>query len=117
VAQVFKCVSCYECQRVCPVEIPIVSEAIEPLKRLAYRVGAVPGARRARSFLEVVKARGYLNAAALALKMKGINLNSIRLALRLVPRGKIDLATTFLKRRSPGAAVIRKTYESSEGSE
>lgn len=114
VAQVFKCVSCYECQRVCPVEIPIVSEAIEPLKRLAYHAGAVPGAQRARSFLEIVKARGYLNPAALTLRTKGVTLNGLRLAWRMVLRGKIDLAKLFLKRRSPGAAAIRKTYESTK---
>lgn len=114
VAQVFKCVSCYECQRVCPVEIPIVSEAIEPLKRLAYRAGAVPGAKRARFFLENVKARGQVNAAALALQSKRFDLNSLRLAWRMVLRGKIDLAAAFFKRRSPGADAIRKTYEATE---
>ena len=49
VAQVFKCVSCYECERVCPTEIPIVSEAIQPLKRLVYRRGEAAGARRAHA--------------------------------------------------------------------
>jgi fumarate reductase (CoM/CoB) subunit B len=110
VAQVFQCVSCYECERVCPVEIPIVGEAIEPLKRVVYRAGAVAGARHARAFLEVVKARGYLNPAVLALKTQGVGLN----ALRLVPRGKIDLGKAFLKRPGPGAKGIGKTYESSE---
>ena len=114
VAQVFKCVSCYECERVCPVEIPIVSEAIEPLKRVVYRAAAVEGAQHARAFLEVVKARGYLNPAVLALKTKGITVNALRLALRLVPRGKIDLGKAFLKRPALGAKVISKTYESSE---
>jgi fumarate reductase (CoM/CoB) subunit B len=114
VAQVYKCVSCYECERVCPVEIPIVGEAIEPLKRLVYQAGAVAGARHARAFLEVVKARGYLNPAVLALKTKGITLNALRLLLRMVPRGKIDLGKAFLKRPAPGAKVIGKTYESSE---
>ena len=114
VAQVFKCVSCYECERVCPVEIPIVSEAIEPLKRLVYQADAAAGARHARAFLGVVKARGYLNPAVLALKTKGITLNALRLALRMVPRGKIDLGKAFMKRSAPGAKVICKTYESSE---
>ena len=114
VAQVFKCVSCYECERVCPVEIPIVGEAIEPLKRRVYQAGAVAGARHARAFLQVVKTRGYLNPTALALRTKGITLNALRLALRMVPRGKIDLAKAFLKRPSPAARVIGKTYESSE---
>ncbi len=114
VAQVFKCVSCYECERVCPVEIPIVGEAIEPLKRQAYRAGAVAGARHARVFLDVVKARGYLNPTALALKSKGLTLNALKLALRMVPRGKIDLGKAFLESPAASAKVIGKTYESSE---
>ena len=113
VAQVFKCVSCYECERVCPVEIPIVSEAIEPLKRLVSRAGVMPGAQRARAFVDNVKARGYLNAAALTLRTKGITLSGLRLAWRMLPRGKIDVAK-LLQRRASGAKAIRKTYESSE---
>jgi len=112
-AQVFKCVSCYECERVCPTEIPIVSEAIEPLKRTAYQAGAVAGARHAHAFLDVVKARGYLNPTALALKTKGLTLDALRLAMRMVPRGKIDLGKAFLESPAAGAKVLAKTYESS----
>jgi len=112
VAQVFKCVSCYECERVCPTEIPIVSEAIEPLKRLAHSAGRSAGARRTRAFLGVVKARGYANAALVALKTNGFSLHGLRLALRLLPRGKLSLTDAFLKRPPPGAGTIRKTYES-----
>jgi succinate dehydrogenase/fumarate reductase iron-sulfur protein len=114
VARVFDCVSCYECERVCPAEIPIVSEAIEPLKRKAYQAGAGAGARHARAFLEVVKGRGYLNPTALTLKTKGFTLGALRLALRLVPRGKVDLRKAFLQRSVGGAKTIAKTYESSE---
>jgi len=117
VAQVFKCVSCYECERVCPTEIPIVAEAIEPLKRLAHRSGRSPGARRARAFLGVVKARGYANAALVALKTNGVSLHGLRLALRLARRGKLGLADAFLKRSPPGAAAIRKTYQSNGDAE
>ena len=115
-AQVFKCVSCYECERVCPVEIPIVHDAIEPLKRLAYAADAVPGATRARTFLEVVKSRGRVSGAVLALKTKRVGLDELKLAMRMLRRGKIDLADTFLKKSASGADAIRKTYESSEKS-
>jgi fumarate reductase (CoM/CoB) subunit B len=111
-AQVFKCVSCYECERVCPAEIPIVSEAIEPLKRLAHRAGHTSGARRTRAFLAVVKARGYANAALVSLKTNGISLHAIRLALRLARRGKLNLMDTFFKRPPSGVEVIQKTYKS-----
>lgn len=114
VAQVFKCVSCYECERVCPTEIPIVSEAIEPLKRLACHASAAPGARRARAFLEVVKSRGRVSASSLALKTGKIGVKTLAMALRLARRGKLDLLDAFPKQPSPGAEILRKTYESSE---
>jgi succinate dehydrogenase/fumarate reductase iron-sulfur protein len=114
VAQVFKCVSCYECEKVCPSEIPIVREAIEPLKRLAYRAGKSSGARRARAFLDVVKELGHANPASVSLKTKGVTLGSLKLAARMGRRGKIDLADAFMKRPSPGAKAIRKTYESAD---
>lgn len=116
VAQVFKCVSCYECERACPTEIPIVSEAIEPLKRLAVAEGKTPGARRARAFLDVVKKLGYANPASVSLKTKGVTLDSLKLAARMGRRGKVDLADAFLRRAPAGAKVIRKTYERAEES-
>ena len=112
VAQVFKCVSCYECERVCPIKIPIVSEAIEPLKRLAQRSGQSGGARRARAFFGAVKARGYADAALVALKTNGVSLGALRLAFRLMRRGKLSLADTFLKRPAPGGKAFPKARRS-----
>jgi fumarate reductase (CoM/CoB) subunit B len=114
VAHVFACVSCYECERVCPAEIPIVGEAIEPLKRLAYDAGQDEAAVHARAFLDVVKTHGYANPAAVALKTKGVTLDSMRMALRMLPHGKIDLGKAFLKRPAAGAKIIAKTYASTE---
>ena len=116
VAQVFKCVSCYECERVCPTGIPIVSEAIEPLKRLVYGKGAV-GARRTRAFVEVVKARGYADAARIALKTNGVSLKALRVALRLGRRGKLGLGSVLGDRSAPAAEAIRKAYQSHEDAE
>ena len=113
-AQVFKCVSCYECERVCPVDIPIVHDAIEPLKRLSYGEGTEPGAHRAQAFFELVKSRGRVNGAVLALKTKGIGLDELKLAMRMVRAGKIDLKDTLLGQASPEADLIRKTYEASD---
>ncbi len=112
IAQVFKCVSCYECERVCPIKIPIVSDAIEPLKRLAHRSGQSAGARRARAFFGVVKARGYANAALVALKTHGVSLSALRLALRLMRRGKLSVIETFLMRSPPGKEAARKIHPS-----
>jgi len=117
VAQVFKCVSCYECERVCPTEIPIVSEAIEPLKRLVYRSAGAAGGRRAHAFLATVKVLGRADGAAIALKTKGISLSGLRLAFRLMRAGKLSLADIFLKRPSPGIEAIRRAYRSDGGAE
>lgn len=113
-AQVFKCVSCYECERVCPTDIPIVHDAIEPLKRLAFREGSEAGARRAAGFLELVKSRGRVSGALLALKTKGLGLDELKLAMRMVRSGKINLKETLFGEAAPGAEAIRKTYDASE---
>lgn len=114
VANVFKCVSCYECERVCPTEIPIVGEAIEPLKRLAYQQGRGVGSIRARAFLDVVKQEGQANGALVALRTKGITFGTIRLAARLIGRRKIDLPNILgmlFGRRSKRADAIRRAYQ------
>jgi succinate dehydrogenase/fumarate reductase iron-sulfur protein len=115
ITHVFKCVSCYECERVCPAEIPIVSEAIEPLKQLVYRRGEGAGAQHARVFLEVVKKYGQLNAPRLVLGAKGLSRESLRTGLRLVLRGKVDPVRTLFKRPPDAAKTVRELYESSEG--
>jgi succinate dehydrogenase/fumarate reductase iron-sulfur protein len=117
VTKVFKCVSCYECERVCPTHIPIVGEAIEPLKRLVYRRGKAAGAQRARVFLDVVKVHGHANPTKVAVKTKGVRLADLGLAARMVRRGKIKLGDAFLKRPAAGAAALRNTLEASEDSE
>lgn len=114
VAQVFKCVSCYECERVCPTEIPIVAEAIEPLKRMVTRRGEGSGAGHARAFLEVVKAHGRVNAPRLALRTQGLTLDSLKTGARLAARGKLDLVEAFVRRPPAGAAALRRTYDASE---
>ena len=65
----------------------------------------------------MVKARGHANAALVALKTNGFSLHGLRLALRLLPRGKLSLAEAFLKRPPAGAETIRQTYQSSENAE
>lgn len=114
VAQVFKCVSCYECERVCPTEIPIVGEAIEPLKRLASRTGTSAGARRARAFLSVAEERGVVNGALVALRAGKFGLGAIRLGARLLRRGKINLVDALFGKRSSGTNALRRAHQASE---
>lgn len=109
VAHVFKCLSCYECERVCPSEIPIVGKAIEPLKRRAVAETNASGARRTRAFLDVVQANGYANGALVNLRANGLTGRSLRMGLRLLRRGKIDAFATLaglfkMKRTRPRRA-------------
>jgi succinate dehydrogenase/fumarate reductase iron-sulfur protein len=117
VAGVFKCVSCYECERVCPADIPIVADAIEPLKRLAYRRGQGDGARHARAFLDVVKTYGKVNASRLMLRSKGVSVGSLRTGMRMMASGKVDLADSLLKRPPAEAKKLRRIYDLAEEDE
>lgn len=114
VAQVFKCVSCYECERVCPSEIPIVSEAIEPLKRLVYRTGTSAGARRARAFWDVARERGTVSGVLVALRAGSFGLGAIRLGVRLLRRGKLDFIAALFAKRSSGSEALRRAHQASE---
>lgn len=114
VAQVFKCVSCYECERVCPSEIPIVSEAIEPLKRLASRTGASAGARRTRAFWDVARERGIVNGVLVALRAGKFGFGALRLGTRLLRRGKIDFTNALFGRTAHGSEALRRAHQASE---
>lgn len=113
-ADVFSCVSCYECERVCPLEIPIVRDAIEPLKRLVYRRGTGDGARHARLFLESVKKHGQVNAPQLVLATRGADVDTLGTGLRMIARGKVNPIRSLLKGRAAGVETLRKLYEASE---
>lgn len=113
-AHVFACVSCYECERVCPAAIPIVSEAIEPLKRLAYGAGVGDGARHARLFLESVKKHGRVNAPQLVLATRGASRDTLATGLRMLARGKVNPIRSLLGGGGDGVERLRQLYEGSE---
>jgi succinate dehydrogenase/fumarate reductase iron-sulfur protein len=113
-AQVFACVSCYECERVCPMEIPVVRDAIEPLKRQVYARGDGAGAEHARVFLDVVKDHGCISAPQLVRRTKGLSLDALGTGFRMIARGKVSPVQALLGKRAPGAATIRKLYERAE---
>jgi fumarate reductase (CoM/CoB) subunit B len=115
VTGVFKCVSCYECDRVCPMEIPVVRDAIEPLKRLVYARGAGAGARHARVFLDVVKSNGKVNAPELVRRTKGASRGALVTGLRMIARRKVNPLRALLRDRAKGADTIRSLYEGAEG--
>lgn len=121
-ADVFKCISCYACDAVCPAEIPIVSHAIEPLKREAYRAGAGAGARHASAFLDLVCRGGRLDASAIVVKTHGVLrtlFDWIPAGLRMMRRGKVSpvrLLTGAVKRRvAPASERERLLRQAARG--
>jgi len=98
---IFNCVSCYKCEEVCPANIPIVTQVIEPLK--AKAAALIPGMAKHPSALRaVVAARGYVDPGALMLRVRGLAaLRNLPRALRLLLRGKIDPLKTLLQRKTP----------------
>ena len=110
---VFTCVSCYECERVCPMEIPVVGDAIEPLKRKVYEAGLGAGALHARIFLDVVKAHGRVSAPQLVRRTKGTSLESLATGLRMIARGKVSAGQALRGSRAEDAETIRRLYEQS----
>ena len=112
---VFDCVSCYKCEEVCPVSIPIVTGAIEPLKALAFKSMARKS-RHARVFLKIVQARGRIDPSALVLGVQ--RLAALRHPLRvwkLWRRGKIDPLKTMLGFRLPDIEQIRQVFRAVRG--
>jgi succinate dehydrogenase/fumarate reductase iron-sulfur protein len=105
---IFHCVSCYKCEEVCPVSIPIVSRVIEPLK--AKAAALVPGmGRHPHSLRAIVAARGRVDPSALMLRVQGIRvLRNMPRVLRLLLRGKVDPIKTFLRKKTPAAAAASR---------
>jgi heterodisulfide reductase subunit C len=114
-AAIFECVSCYRCEEVCPVEIPIVSKVIEPLKAMAF--GARPGQHKHQSaFFEIVEARGRIDPSALVLKTQGMRVLRYPLrALRLWLKGKISPAQTLGGWTIPGIERIQRIFRAMKG--
>lgn len=110
-ASVFDCVSCYKCEEACPAEIPIVSAVIEPLKAMAYR-GRPERSRHARTFLEIVEARGRIDPSGLVIGTRGwvAALASPRRVLKLLLSGKIDPLKTVFGRAARGTDSVRKLF-------
>jgi fumarate reductase (CoM/CoB) subunit B len=107
-AHIFECVSCYRCEEVCPVGIPIVTGIIEPLKARAYR--SQPG-RHQKAFSEIIAQRGRIDPSLLIIKSQRwrILLQPIR-ALKLLLRRKINPMRTFWSRPIPMLADVQRLF-------
>lgn len=116
VGSIFDCVSCYKCEEVCPVHIPIVSAILEPLKARAYR--SLPErSRHARAFMTIIEERGRIDPSALVLRVQGLAaaLRSPRRTLKLLLRGKINPLKTFFGRPAKGTDDVRKLFAKTKG--
>ncbi len=93
------CMSCYRCEELCPVGIPIVSEAIEPLRGMAAR-GNGKKASFPLSFAQNVRDHVYVHSASLYLKSHGIGelIMSLPLVFRMFIRGKTKFRTRIDKK-------------------
>lgn len=86
------CMSCYRCEEVCPVDIPIVSEAIEPLRGMGAR-GPEGKAAFPLAFAQNVRENVYIHSASLYVGSRGAfeAVKSLSMALQMFSRGKAKL--------------------------
>jgi heterodisulfide reductase subunit C len=105
---IFNCVSCYKCEEVCPSHIPIVTQAIEPLKYLAATL-TPHKARHSRIFKAIVAARGRIDPGALVLSVQGWrSLVNVGRILQLFIHGKIKPLRTLLRLKTPAAGAAAR---------
>lgn len=105
---VYSCLSCYKCEEVCPAKIPIVSQAIEPLKRKVAQLYPERG-RHPRVFADIVARRGRIDPTELVLRTQGLRaFRNLRRIVMLLLRGKVNLKKTLLGGGGPVAAAARR---------
>ena len=108
-ASIDNCMSCYRCEQVCPVGIPIVSHAILPLRGLAAR--APQGlARFPLDFAHNVRANVDVHSASLFVKAKGFwgSLRALPMVLRMLARGKTRLFFSASERAKRSVEALFK---------
>ena len=106
---IFHCTSCYRCTEVCPQDIDVFQDAIEPLKRLALaQKGAYRGDREYEAFEEAIKESGDVNPVVLIRKTRGITaIKDLPMAVKMGLMGKLPLRQP----KNPGLDEINKTLE------
>jgi succinate dehydrogenase/fumarate reductase iron-sulfur protein len=111
------CMSCYRCEQVCPVSIPIVTEAIDPLRGMAAR-GPTGKASFPIAFARNIRKNVDIHSASLFLDSRSMiaALRSLPMALRMLFLGKTRLfAKGSDKARSGIAALFREAGEKEIG--
>ena len=94
-ASIDNCMSCYRCEEVCPVGIPIVTGAILPLRGLAAK-GPQRLARFPLDFADNVRAHVDIHSGSLFVKTRGLlgTLASLPMLIRMLLRGKTRFFST-----------------------
>ncbi len=112
-AGIENCMSCYRCEEVCPVGIPVVSGAILPLRAIALR-GPRQSARFALDFAENVRENVDVHSASLFVKTRG--LARAAASLPLVARMFLRRKTRLFAKASAGAKrSIRALFAAAGG--
>jgi len=105
-AMIEKCVSCYECVHVCPVEVSILECALDRMReKITIAEPDSILARHIAAFTDILEDEGLVNPTALILKTKGLAaLGKLPLAIKMFRRGKVKLR----KERIPNINRIRR---------
>ncbi len=104
-----RCMSCYRCEQVCPLHIPIVTEAIMPLRGMAARS---PGgsASHPKAFAENIRKNGFVHSPTLFLRTHGVlgGLRAFPLAMKMLSRGKMKVLPPDWKKAREGVEALFK---------
>ena len=103
------CMSCYRCEQGCPVDVPIVNEAIEPLRGMAAR-GPKGRASFPLAFVENIRKNAVIHSASLFLGTKSIGetISSLPMALQMFARGKTKLISRVDERAKASIQALFK---------
>jgi Fe-S oxidoreductase len=101
------CMSCYRCEQVCPIHIPIVTEAVMPMRGMAAR-GPTGKASHPMAFAANIRSHGFAHSPSLFLRTRGFwgALRAIPLALRMIARGKSRLMAPSWKGAREGVTAL-----------
>lgn len=114
-ANIDSCMSCGRCEEVCPNEIPIVSGAILPLKRIVATSSRGASSYPVR-FARNVQRHGNVNSAMLFLEVKGVAgmLRALPTLLKMFLRGKTRVFGSASEAKAGISALFGHTRQAED---